>query len=134
MVISRLGERLDGQDSNCTHTACRCARKGQGGTHVDKSEFTARFRQRFADPAFAVAEIEVTRPGELAWGGYDRYRKAPRTRKAGSGYADPDSDLSVDWIAAREAIAAAEQRRRDPGSIRAGRKEPDAELEEPRKK
>ncbi|HEY3148493.1 MAG TPA: NAD(P)H-dependent oxidoreductase [Dongiaceae bacterium] len=91
-------------------------RKGQGSTHVDKGEFTARFRQRFSDPALALAENEIARLGELAWDGYDRYRKAPRTRKAGPGHADPDYDLSVDWIAAREAMAAAEQRQRDPAA------------------
>jgi len=91
-------------------------RKGQGSTHIEKREFVARFRQRFHDPAFAVAESELARLAELAWDGYDRYRKAPRTRKAGPGYADPDYDLSVDWIAAHDAIAAAERRQRDPAA------------------
>ncbi|HET6159670.1 MAG TPA: flavodoxin family protein [Dongiaceae bacterium] len=85
-------------------------RKGQGSTHVDKTEFTARFRKRFYDPAFDAAQAEIGRLSDLAWDGYDSYRKAPRTRKAGPGYADPDYELSLDWIAAREAITAAEQR------------------------
>ncbi|MCR5878578.1 hypothetical protein [Phenylobacterium sp. J367] len=35
------------------------------------------------------------------------------TRKAGPGFADPDYDLSVDWLAAREAIQAAQARHDD---------------------
>ena len=89
-------------------------RKGQGSTHIDKAEFAARVRRRFFDPAFDAAQPEIERIIELTWDGYDRYRKAPRTRKAGPGYADPDYDLSVDWIAAREAIEAAGKRQRDP--------------------
>ena len=39
-----------------------------------------------------------------AWDAYKNERKSPYTRKAGPGYHDPDYDLSVDWLAAREAI------------------------------
>jgi multimeric flavodoxin WrbA len=91
-------------------------RKGQGSTQIDKAEFTARFRQRFDDPAFAKAESEIAQLLDLAWDGYNQYRKAPRTRKAGPGCADPNYDLSVDWIAARAAIQSAEKRQRDPAS------------------
>ena len=65
-------------------------RKGQGSTHIDKTAFAARFRQRFHDPAFDAVEPEIGRLIDLAWEAYDGYRKAPRTRKAGPGYADPD--------------------------------------------
>ncbi len=91
-------------------------RKGQGSTHLNKAAFAARFRQHFHDPAFDAAAGEIARLTEIAWDGYDRYRKAPRTRKAGAGYADPDYDLSLDWIAARDAIEAAQKRQRDAGS------------------
>ena len=91
-------------------------RKGQGSTHIDKTEFARRFRHRFHDPAFDAAAPEIGRLIDLAWEAYDGYRKAPRTRKAGPGYADPDYELSLDWIAARDAIAAAEQRQRDPAA------------------
>nr|WP_245332672.1 hypothetical protein [Bradyrhizobium erythrophlei] len=33
--------------------------------------------------------------------------KSPITRKAVPGFADPDYEMSVDWLAAREAILAA---------------------------
>lgn len=91
-------------------------RKGQGSGHVDKSTFVARFRQHFFDPRFEAAAAEIQRLADIAWKNYEQSRKAPRTRKAGAGYADPDYDLSVDWIAAREAIIAGEQRHRDPGA------------------
>ena len=91
-------------------------RKGQGSTHIDKTAFAERFRQRFFDPAFDAVEPEIGRLIDLAWEAYDGSRKAPRTRKAGPGFADPDYDLSVDWIAARDAIAAAEKRHRDPAA------------------
>jgi hypothetical protein len=35
------------------------------------------------------------------------------TRKAGPGFADPDYEISVDWLAAREAILAAQRRHDD---------------------
>jgi len=91
-------------------------RKGQGSTHIDKAEFARRFRHRFYDPAFDAAAPEIGRLIDLAWEAYDGYRKAPRTRKAGPGYADPDYELSLDWLAARDAIAAAERRQRDPAA------------------
>src|SRR5688572_14749028 len=91
-------------------------RKGQGSTHIDKTEFARRFRQRFHDPAFDAVQPEIGRLIDLAWEAYDGSRKAPRTRKAGPGYADPDYELSLDWLAARDAIAAAERRQRDPAA------------------
>ena len=91
-------------------------RKGQGSTHVDKSTFGARFRQRFYDARFDAADAEIERLAEIAWNNYEQGRKAPRTRKAGPGYADPDYDLSEEWIAARDAIIAAEKRQRDPAA------------------
>ena len=38
------------------------------------------------------------------------------TRKAGPGYADPDHDLSVDWLAAHDAVAAAQATQADATS------------------
>jgi multimeric flavodoxin WrbA len=88
-------------------------RKGQGSTQLGKPAFTERFRRRFDDPAFDPAQAEIARITDLAWDAYAQSRKAPRTRKAGPGYADPDYDLSEDWLAARAAIEAAAARQRD---------------------
>jgi multimeric flavodoxin WrbA len=49
----------------------------------------------------------------VAWDAYEHSRKSPRTRKAGPEFADPDYDLAVDWIGARDAIRRAEQRHAD---------------------
>ena len=62
------------------------------------------------DPAFdrereALARIEV-----IAWQAYEQSRKAPRTHKAGPGFADPDYDLSDEWRATHERLKAAQQR------------------------
>lgn len=51
---------------------------------------------------------------DIAWRNYQDHRKAPRTQKAGEGYADPDYDLSVDWIQARDAIQQAIQKQQKP--------------------
>ena len=71
---------------------------------------------RFADPAFRPLQRELDAIVAAAWDGYSNHRKAPHTRKAGPGFADPDYDLSVDWLAARDAILAA-QRRHDDADV-----------------
>src|SRR5690348_13062814 len=84
-------------------------RKGQAPGPLDRIEFGRRFRNAFVDPAFRAEDDAIARLEAIAWGAYTDGRKAPRTRKAGPGYADPDYDLSVDWIAARDAIEAAQR-------------------------
>jgi len=93
-------------------------RKGQAPGHLDRATFVARFRESFQDPAFTQAEDALARIEVIAWEAYEAKRKAPRTRKAGPGFADPDYDLSVDWLAARERLqaAAAQQQRKDTRS------------------
>jgi multimeric flavodoxin WrbA len=83
---------------------------------LSKAEFTRRARERFVDPAFEPLQGEITKLIEAAWSGYHAYRKAPRTRKAGPRYADPDYDLSVDWIRSRDAVAHAERRQKSAAS------------------
>jgi multimeric flavodoxin WrbA len=87
-------------------------RKGMPSVALTKAEFTHRARERFVDPAFAPLPDEIAKIIEAAWNGYHEYRKAPHTKKAGSRYADPDYDLSVDWIRSRDAVARAERRQR----------------------
>jgi multimeric flavodoxin WrbA len=88
--------------------------RGTPGVALARDEFARRFRERFADPAFARVAPELDAVEEVAWQGYSESRKAPRTRRAGRGFADPDYELSRDWIAARAAIRAAERSHRDP--------------------
>lgn len=73
-------------------------------------------RSAFYDPAFAAIEPAVTAVIDTAWQAYADGRKAPRTRPAGAGFADPDYPLSLEWLEARAAIEAAQARQRDPAS------------------
>src|SRR5256885_16758604 len=84
-------------------------RKGMPPVKLVREEFEQRFKSRFVDPAFDPLEEEVQKITAAAWEAYADSRKAPHTRKAGPGFADPDYDLSVDWLAARDAIAQAQQ-------------------------
>lgn len=88
-------------------------RKGMPDPKLEEAVFRARFRERFVDPAFTGEQAAIERLATIAWDAYAAGRKAPLTRKAGAGFSDPDYDLAVDWIEAREAIRAAELRRRN---------------------
>lgn len=93
-------------------------RRGQGDTTLSRAEFSKRFRARFYDPAFDSLAAEIEKLESAAWDGYTNSRKSPRTRKAGAEFADPDYDLSLEWLATREAVRAAEQAQRDPNAKR----------------
>jgi multimeric flavodoxin WrbA len=82
---------------------------------LSREEFERRYRSRFIDPAFKPLDRELSAIVDAAWDAYRNSRKSPVTRKAGPGFADPDYDISVDWLAAREAIAAAQRRHDDTG-------------------
>src|SRR5262245_29220887 len=88
-------------------------RKGMPSPRLTEHEFRKRFLERFVDPAFDRLTVELDKIAAAAWDAYAHGRKAPRTRKAGSEFADPDYDLSVDWLAAREHIRAAERQHAD---------------------
>ena len=84
------------------------------GTSLTKDQFRARFLAQFQDPAFDAVAAELARIAGIAWDAYCNSRKAPRTRKAGSGYADASYELSEDWLAAAAAVRSAQQRYEDP--------------------
>jgi multimeric flavodoxin WrbA len=88
-------------------------RKGMPPVRLSRDEFEARYRGRFIDPAFAPLQRELDAIVAAAWDAYSHSRKAPVTRKAGPGFADPDYELSVDWLKARDAILAAQRRHDD---------------------
>ena len=89
-------------------------RKGMPSVELTREEFERRFRSRFQDPAFAAVDAEIAAVAAVAWDGYIKSRKSPRTRKAGPKFADPNYDLSIDWLHARDAIIAAQARHDDP--------------------
>jgi multimeric flavodoxin WrbA len=90
-------------------------RKGMPSVELSREEFEKRYLSRFADPVFEPLRRELHAIIAAAWDGYSHSRKAPRTRKAGAGFADPKYDISADWLNAREAILSA-QRRHDDAS------------------
>src|ERR1700742_248748 len=89
-------------------------RKGMPPVKLDRAEFEKRYRSRFADPAFKPLQKELDDIVAAAWDAYSNSRKSPETRKAGEGFADPNYDISVDWLAARDAIQQAQKRYDDP--------------------
>ncbi|MBC7548775.1 MAG: NAD(P)H-dependent oxidoreductase [Polaromonas sp.] len=91
-------------------------RKGQAPAVLTRSEFHDRFIQSFVDPAFRAEDEAISRVEALAWDAYKGGRKAPVTRPAGPGYADPTYELSVDWLAAKEKIDKAAAIWHDPAT------------------
>jgi multimeric flavodoxin WrbA len=85
-------------------------RKGAPSVALSREQFRERFRARFADPAYEAVAAELDAVEQVAWDAYAAHRKAPRTRPAGPGFVDPSYQLSVDWLAARDAIHAAQAR------------------------
>ncbi len=91
-------------------------RKGQAPARLVRAEFSVRFRATFIDPAFRAEEQSIAKLEEIAWQAYSDGRKAPFTQKAGPGYADPDYELSSEWIATRQRLAAAQACWADPAT------------------
>jgi multimeric flavodoxin WrbA len=87
-------------------------RTGQAPAALTKTEFLLRFRQSFVDPSFGAERDALARIAAIAWNNYQCNRKAPVTRPAGAGFADPDYALSAEWRATRNALRAAERKQR----------------------
>lgn len=83
-------------------------RKGMPNPELDRATFNARFRSRFADPAFDSLREEIDRLAATAWDGYISGRKSPLTQAAGQGFADPEYELALDWVYAHAAVRAAQ--------------------------
>jgi len=95
-------------------------RKGQGDVQLTREEFERRLRQRFYDPEFQHVERQIAEIVDVAWKTYSEYRKSPRRRKAGQGFADPEFELPVEWLETRERIQQAEREQKDasrPGRV-----------------
>jgi len=91
-------------------------RKGQAAETLSRDAFGERYRAAFADPAFDAEKAAIARLEDIAWLAYDEGRKAPVTRAAGPGYADPTYELSVDWLSTKQALAEAQAQWSDPAS------------------
>ncbi|PYL28720.1 MAG: NADPH-dependent FMN reductase [Verrucomicrobia bacterium] len=91
-------------------------RTGQGSTRLSREEFQRRWKERFYDPAFAAETESIDRLAEIAWQAYEDHRKSPRTRKAGPEFTDPEYELALEWLEARQQIFAAQKQHEDPKS------------------
>jgi multimeric flavodoxin WrbA len=91
-------------------------RKGQWPGNLSRDEFGRRFRAGFFDPAFEPAREAIAQLESIAWDAYINGRKAPVTRKAGPGFADPAYELSVEWSDTRLRLLRAEARQKDPST------------------
>jgi len=91
-------------------------RKGQGDVSLSHDEFVRRMRAHFYDPAFDAAGPALDQVIEIAWQAYHRYRRNPRARKAGPGFANPDVELPIEWLETRDRIRQAEQEQKNPSS------------------
>ena len=110
-------------------------RKGMPPRQLDRESFERRYRTAFADPIFDPLSDEIGALAAAAWDAYSKGRKAPRTRKAGSGYADPDYDIAVDTAIQEEVRNAARALAEAVQAQRAGKfVEPGKGLKEPRPK
>jgi multimeric flavodoxin WrbA len=83
---------------------------------ITRQEFAKRVRDRFYDPAFDELKAEIEKIIDTAWEAYDDYRKSPRARPAGPGFADPSFELSIEWLETRRAIKEAEREQKNPES------------------
>jgi multimeric flavodoxin WrbA len=88
-------------------------RTGQAPPVLTREAFRQRFMTNFHDPSFGGVQDALAKVEEVAWHNYVDGHKAPRTQKAGAGFADPDYDLSVEWRATRDRLQVAERTQKD---------------------
>ena len=91
-------------------------RKGQTPAMLSREEFGLRFRAPYRDPLFNIEAEAITRLEEIAWQTYSDGRKSPITSKAGAQFADPDFELSAEWLATKERLEKAQAHWADPVS------------------
>ncbi|RZI44122.1 flavodoxin family protein [Herbaspirillum sp. HC18] len=91
-------------------------RKGQFGGMLSRDAFRVRFFSSFGHPEFDAVGDAVSRVEEVAWDVYINTKKTARTIKAGSEFADPGYDLSLEWKQTRDKLIAAEARQKDPAA------------------
>lgn len=79
-------------------------RKGQTSGRLSREVFHERFMVRYRDPAYTAESEAIARLEEIAWQAYQEGRKAPITRPAGPGFADPSYDVSTEWLETRQKL------------------------------
>lgn len=91
-------------------------RKEMPAVKLTREQFSHRMREQFYDPVFDPLKQDIDKIIDVAWDAYDKSRKSPRTQKAGPSYADPNYDLSIEWIEASRKIKEAQSRQKDAAS------------------
>lgn len=76
---------------------------------LSEAEVKARFLRRFIDPIYDPHRETLTKLADLAWQAAAEHHKAPFTREAGPGFADPTYKLSDEWRATKQAIDSAQK-------------------------
>ncbi|HJQ60961.1 MAG TPA: NAD(P)H-dependent oxidoreductase [Vineibacter sp.] len=87
-------------------------RHGAKSVTLDKATFVQRFQAGMQAPPFKAHGEDIRRLAQVAWTAYREGKRSPNTRRAGAAFADPAYELSVDWLAARDAIRRAEAQHR----------------------
>lgn len=88
-------------------------RTGQAPPPLGRDEFHLQFQRSFLDPAFNEVKDALAKVEQVAWVNYVDGHKAPITEKAGSGFADPDYDLSAEWKASSKRLGELETRQKN---------------------
>ncbi len=83
-------------------------RTGQAPEPLDRQTFHLRFVRQFSDPAYVAVQGAIAQIEDIAWEAYHEGRKAPITRPAGPGFADPMYETSVEWLETRERLQQAQ--------------------------
>lgn len=91
-------------------------RKGQNDGRITRAEFHARFQERWFDPAYDGEREALDRLEDIAWLAMKEGHKAPVTRPAGRGFADPSYETSIQWLDTRQRLKAAQREWQRPGS------------------
>ena len=88
-------------------------RTGQAPAGLTRAQFHERYQRRFHDPAFQVEHEAIARLEDIAWQALQEGRKAPHTRPAGRGFADPTYQISTEWLDTRKRLRLAQKRWQD---------------------
>lgn len=84
-------------------------RTGQAPPLLTRAQFHERFQVRLYAPAFESEREAIARLEAIAWDALREGRKAPITRPAGRGFADPTYALSVQWLDTRKRLKVAQR-------------------------
>ena len=84
-------------------------RTGQAPPPLTREQFHDRYQRQFYDPAFSGEHDAIARLEEIAWQALQEGRKAPHTKAAGRGFADPTYQISMEWLDTRKRLRAAQK-------------------------